>query len=221
MHQKCKTLLGWVIPYSFTLIAFLLLDQNACAAETSLFQSSSTHPVLSVLTSLYDIIAMIVGTISDLYFTYIHDRITTTIASFWPSSWPQYPAMLATYQGLFHTVPLWFTDTLWPSSLFGKFPRWGIDLFLITEIFYIALRLVTHRAAPFKGNRFVRFLKTMTYESWVFIKAPFFALASVLFFLIKDEEGKRRILLFWLYTALITSSVIALVVWRANVTMSA
>ncbi len=217
MHPKCKTLSGQAI--SLTLIIFLLLYQSAFAAsETPLLQSDAANPLLSALAALYDILVMVLSTISGLYFTYLHDTLTTTISKYWPAGWPQYPAMLATYQGLFHTIPLWFTDTLWPSSLLGKFPRWGIDLFLLTEIFYIALRLVTHRAAPFQGNRFVRFLKTMAYESWVFIKAPFFALFSVIFFLMKSEHRKRRILLFWLYTILITTTVIALVAWRAHAT---
>ncbi len=204
MYLKSKS-------HAKTLVLFCLaticLHTSALAAP--LVQTSFVTDIISTLTSTVNIL-------SSLYFYYLHDNILKTISTIWPSGWPQYDAMLSAYKSFFHTIPLWFTGHFWPATFLGKFPHWGIDLFIATEILYLALRLVTHKTAPFKGGMVIRFTKTMIYESWVFVKAPFFALFSVLFFIIKDEQGKRRVLLFWLYATLITAIVIALIAWRAS-----
>ncbi len=221
MHIKHISASGVLQFISITTVAALFIILPAFSVSAALLpettpSTSDVWSFQSLLTFLANVITIAAIMISEFYFSYIHGAVVSLISAVWPEQWPQYEPMLAAYQALFYKIPLWFTGNFWPSSWFGHFPLWGIDLFLITEILYIALRLVTHKAAPFKGSWFVKFLKSMVYETWIFIKAPFFAASSLIFFIIRGEKEKRRILFFWLYSMALTAIVIAIVAWYAH-----
>ena len=230
MSIKCKNLSPLIL-YALAITSVLLIEsfayllpaygasdvrQSDSGLNDIITERGAFNLIEAAFGFVKDLISIITLTLSQFYFSYIHDALVSVITYLWPESWPQYNQMLATYQTIFYTVPLWFTGNFWPTSLFGSFPLWGIDLFILTEIFYIALRLITRKAAPFKGSAFSRFLKNMIYETWIFIKAPFFAAASVLFFLFKAEKEKRRILLFWFYSILLTAILVGIIAWFAQ-----